>query len=55
MRITNLSNILRMNQMVNYELFEKHFKFVVPSALAKELYETKKKKKNYKLVNVIKS
>ena len=40
---------------INYELFKKHFNFVVPSALVKQLYETKNKKENYKLVDVIKS
>ena len=40
---------------INYELFEKHFNFVVPSALLKQLYETKNRKENYKLINVIKS
>ena len=27
---------------INYELFKKHFNFVVPSALVNQLYETKK-------------
>ena len=40
---------------INYELFKKHFNFVVPSALVKQLYETKNKNKNNELVNVIKS
>ena len=40
---------------INYELFEKHFNFVVPTALLKQLYETINRKQNYKLVNVIKS
>ena len=40
---------------INYELFEKHFNNVVPSALAKKLFETKDKNKNNKYVNVIKS
>ena len=51
----NLSNILRINQRTNYDLFKDYFKFVVPSALVKKLYEIKKKKKKNKLVNVIKS
>ena len=38
---------------INYDLFKDYFKFVVPSALVKKLYEIKKKKS--KLVNVIKS
>ena len=29
---------------INHDLFKHYFNFVVPSALAKELYETKKKK-----------
>ena len=28
---------------INYELFKKHFNFVVPSVLVKQLYETKNK------------
>ena len=40
---------------INYDLFKDYFKFVVPSALVKKLYEIKKKKKKSKLVNVIKS
>ena len=51
----NLSNILRINQRTNYDLFKDYFKFVVPSALVKKLYEIKNKKKKKKLVNVIKS
>ena len=30
---------------INYDLFQHYFDFVVPSALAKELYETKNKNK----------
>ena len=40
---------------INYDLFKTYFNFVVPSSLAKKLYETKDKKKSNKLVNVIKS
>ena len=40
---------------INYELFKKHFNFVVPSVSVKQLYETKNKNKNNELVNVIKS
>ena len=40
---------------ISYELFEKHFNVVAPTVLAKKLYETKDKKKNNELVNVIKS
>ena len=39
---------------INYELFEKHFNFVTPTALAKT-YEIKNKKGDIELVNVIKS
>ena len=31
---------------IKYDLFKKHFNFVVPSALVIQLYEIKKKKKN---------
>ena len=40
---------------VNYDLFRKYFNFTVPSALIKQLYEIKGRKKNNELVNVIKS
>ena len=36
-------------------MLKHYFNFVVPSALEKNLYETKSKKKNDKLVNVIKN
>ena len=36
-------------------MFKRCFNFSVPSALAKQFYETKDKKKNNKLVNVINS
>ena len=35
---------------INCELFKDYFNFVVPSALAKQLYETKNKNKNNKVV-----
>ena len=35
-------------------MFEKHFNFVVPTILVKELYETKDKKENNELVKLIK-
>ena len=38
---------------INYDLFKKHFNFVVPSALIKQSYEIKNK--NNELLNVIKS
>ena len=40
---------------INYELFKKHFNFKAPTVLAKKLYDTKDKKKNNELVNVIKT
>ena len=42
------------SKSINYDLFKKHFNFVVPSALIKQLYEIKNRKKNNELVNVIK-
>ena len=39
---------------INYELFEKDFSFAVPSALAKQLFETKDKKKNSEFLELIK-
>ena len=39
---------------ININFFNKYFNFAVPSALAKQFYETKYKKKN-KLVNIINS
>ena len=36
-------------------MFKKHFNFVVPSDLVKQLYEAKNKNKNDKLLNVPKS
>ena len=51
----NWSNILRMKwKDINYELFKKHCKFVVPSAFVIKLYEIKNKNKNNRLVNEIK-
>ena len=46
-----------MNQSkgINYKLFQKHSSFVVPSALAKKLFETKNKNKNSELVKEIKN
>ena len=40
---------------INYYLLKDYFNFVVPSALAKKIYETKYKKKNNKLVEAIKN
>ena len=42
------------NKCINYDLFKDHFDFVAPSTLVKQLYKTKKKKKNYELVEEIK-
>ena len=39
---------------INYELFKDYFYSSVPSTLAKKIYETKDKKENNELVNVIK-
>ena len=36
-------------------MFGKHFSFVVPTVLAKKIYETKDKNKNNELVSAIKS
>ena len=38
---------------INFELFEKHFNSVSPTALAKELFETKDEKKNNGSVKLI--
>ena len=40
---------------IGYDLFKNYFNFVVPSALAKQLYTTKDKNKNDKLVEEIKN
>ena len=40
---------------INYDLFKDYFNFVLPSALARKIYETKYKKKNNKLVEAIKN
>ena len=40
---------------IGYGLFKNYFNFVVPSALAKKLYETKNKNKSYELVEAIKN
>ena len=40
---------------IHYDLFRNCFNFVVPSALTKKLYETKKKKKNDELVKLTKA
>ena len=38
---------------INYELFEKHFKFQRPSDTLKSVYKTNDEKNNNKLVNII--
>ena len=43
------------SKIINYDLLKKHFNFAVPSALVKQIYERKIRKKNNRLVNVIKS
>ena len=40
---------------LNYDLFKNYFNFVVPSSLAKKLYETKNKNKNNELVEEIRN
>ena len=55
MTIINFKYIEDESAGINYNLFEDYFCFSVPRALAKELYQTKNKKKNDKLENVIKS
>ena len=41
------------SKTIDYNLFKEYFRFEVPSALAKKLYETKDKKKNNDLVELI--
>ena len=43
------------SKTIDYELFECYFNFLVPSALTKDLYETKNKNKNNVLVEEIKN
>ena len=40
---------------INYDLFKNYFDFLVRSALAKKLYETKDKKKKNELAELIKN
>ena len=47
-------NIENESKGVNYDLFKDYFDLVVPSALAKKLFETKDKKKNSEFVKLIK-
>ena len=48
-------DIENKSEGINYESFEKHFNFLAPTVLAKELFETTDKNKTIKFVNVIKS
>ena len=47
-------NIENESKGVNYDLFKDYFDLVVPSALAKKLFETKNKNKNSEFVELIK-
>ena len=47
--------IERESKGINYDLLKTYFNFLIPSALVKQLYETKKKKKNNELVKEIKN
>ena len=40
---------------INYELFQKHFKFQKPSDMLKSVYKANDKKNNHKLVNMFKT
>ena len=39
---------------ISYDFFENYFNFAAPTTLAKKLYETKNKKENNELVELIK-
>ena len=47
-------NIENESKSINLDLFKIHFDVVAPTVLAKKLYETKDKKKNNELVELIK-
>ena len=47
--------VIRKETDMNYELFEKHFKFQRSSDMLKFVYRTSDKKKYSKLLNIIKS
>ena len=47
--------IENVSKDIYYELFKDYFKFISPTVLTKQLFETKDKNKNIKFVNVIKS
>ena len=55
MKTNFLRDIENELQGINYELFEKYFKFSVPTVFTKALTETNNKKQNIALVNVINS
>ena len=42
------------SKSISYDLFEKQFGFVIPTVLAKKLYETKDKNKNNDSAKLIK-
>ena len=48
-----MKDIENESKSINYGLFEKCFKYSAPTVLAKELFETKDKKKNNNLVKLI--
>ena len=50
-----LKHIENESKDINYDLFKDYFNFSVSNALAKQLYETKNKKKNNVLVELIKN
>ena len=50
-----IKNIENKSKTINYNLFKEYFKFGSPTALTKQLFETKNENKNNDLVNVIKS
>ena len=43
------------SKSINYDLFKTHFSDIAPTVLAKKFFDTKNKKANNDLVNVIKS
>ena len=53
MTLKNLSNVENESKSINRDLFKDYFNFLVPSALVKELFKIKDKKKNNDLTNTI--
>ena len=49
-----IKHIENKSKNINFDLFKDYFDHVVPSALAKKLFETKDKKENSELVGLIK-